>query len=379
MIAKQNKLPFFDRLVLWLNYLLCAILLLSYLAPVADPRTFWPVAFLGLAYPIVLVVNLVIIIYWLLRKSKWALLSIVCIAIGYKIFNSNIGLRMPASVSSAPNPNMMRIMTYNVHNFKKFGAKNDISTKHEILDILAHQQPDVMGFEEFLSRKHGQYAMVDSIKRILKSDQCYFEPFLTSATEGIGMALFSKLPIINTGIIWLNERQNLNQCIYIDVEKNGQTIRIYAVHLQSIRFDPEDYKYLAEVSDKGKTDVPSVRRIGGKLKRAFLKRAEQVTLIKAHMAQCPYPYIIAGDFNDTPSSFAVNQMARGLKNAFSEKGSGLGRTYNGSFPNYQIDYIMTSKQFDVRAYGVIRKKLSDHYPVYSDLILSTPNLLRGEK
>ena len=59
--------------------------------------------------------------------------------------------------------------------------------------------------------------------------------------------------------------------------------------------------------------------------------------------QCPYPYIISGDFNDTPSSYAVNQMAKGFKNAFREKGTGLGRTYNGDFPNYQIDYIMASR------------------------------------
>jgi endonuclease/exonuclease/phosphatase family metal-dependent hydrolase len=63
-------------------------------------------------------------------------------------------------------------------------------------------------------------------------------------------------------------------------------------------------------------------------------------------------------------------MAKGLNNSFREKGSGLGRTYNGDFPNYQIDYIMSSKQFSVFNYKVIEKKLSDHYPVRSDLVLN---------
>jgi len=94
-----------------------------------------------------------------------------------------------------------------------------------------------------------------------------------------------------------------------------------------------------------------------------------VDIIKAHAAQCPYPYIISGDFNDTPASYSVNQMAKGLKNAFREKGSGFGRTYNGSFPNYQIDYIMASTQFDIASYHITEKKLSDHYPVRSDLVL----------
>jgi len=93
-------------------------------------------------------------------------------------------------------------------------------------------------------------------------------------------------------------------------------------------------------------------------------------LVKDNSLHCPYPYIVSGDFNDTPSSFAVNQMAKGLKNVYREKGSGFGRTYNGDFPNFQIDYIMTSPQFDIEDYQIIEKKLSDHYPVRSDVLLS---------
>jgi endonuclease/exonuclease/phosphatase family metal-dependent hydrolase len=111
------------------------------------------------------------------------------------------------------------------------------------------------------------------------------------------------------------------------------------------------------------------KRIAWKLKKAFIKRSEQVIKVKNHSHDCSYPFIIAGDFNDTPSSFAVNQMAKGLKNAFREKGSGIGRTYNGDFPNYQIDYIMASPQFDIRSYKILEKRLSDHYPVCSDLLL----------
>ncbi|NNU34746.1 hypothetical protein HK413_13025 [Mucilaginibacter sp. S1162] len=94
-----------------------------------------------------------------------------------------------------------------------------------------------------------------------------------------------------------------------------------------------------------------------------------MALIRAHAKQCPYPYIISGDFNDTPSSYAVNQMSKGLKNTFVEKGFGPGRTYNGDFPNYQIDYIMVSPQFNVASYTIVEKKLSDHYPVIADLML----------
>jgi endonuclease/exonuclease/phosphatase family metal-dependent hydrolase len=50
-------------------------------------------------------------------------------------------------------------------------------------------------------------------------------------------------------------------------------------------------------------------------------------------------------------------------------GSGFGVTYNGAFPNFQIDYIFTSPEFTVKNYLIINKKLSDHYPVRTDLEL----------
>ena len=90
------------------------------------------------------------------------------------------------------------------------------------------------------------------------------------------------------------------------------------------------------------------------LKRAFIKRSEQVDIIKAEMDNCKTPYIIAGDFNDTPASYAVKKITKGLKNSFEEKGSGFGKTYNGKFPNFQIDYIATSgKWSDNFAFSIL--------------------------
>ncbi|MNL47931.1 hypothetical protein D3C87_1707460 [compost metagenome] len=105
------------------------------------------------------------------------------------------------------------------------------------------------------------------------------------------------------------------------------------------------------------------------LRNAFLKRSGQVDVMKAHMETCKTPYIVAGDFNDTPASYAVRQMTKSLKNAFKEQGTGFGKTYNGKFPNFQIDYIATTKSIDVLNYRIIPAKLSDHFPVRCDLIL----------
>jgi len=364
----KKKLPLFDKLLLWVNYAFCLALLLSYLAPITDPRKYWIIAFFGLAYPPVLLGNALFIIYWSFRQKWFLLLSAICILCGIGLLNNNIGFHYN-QVALVNNKNCVRMMTYNVHNFKKFGAKKDISTKREILAVIAQQAPDVIGFQEYYTRKKGQYEMTDSIKRIMQSASYYMESFQGNADEVIGMAVFSKFPILNKGLLKLSDEPGSeNQCLFVDLKMTDRTFRVYSIHLQSIKFDPKDYKYLDTIS-RGDPDIHSTVRLGGKLKRAFIKRADQVFKIKAHAAQCPYPYIIAGDFNDTPTSYAVNQMANGLKNTFAEKGFGLGRTYNGDFPNYQIDYIMASPQFNVNTYHIIEKKLSDHYPVVSDLLL----------
>ncbi|WP_183565828.1 endonuclease/exonuclease/phosphatase family protein [Mucilaginibacter sp. SP1R1] len=368
----KRKQSFIGKLLLWINLLLCLALLISYLAPNVNPQKVWLFAFFGLAYPVLLIINLAMMAYWLLRKRWQFMLSLVTILIGYNVLFNNIGFRFGSADVAKPRlENTIRVMTYNVHNFKRYGSKNDESTRHDILKLINEQQPDIIGFEEFYTRNKGQYEMRDSIVKIMGANNFYFEPFNFNSSEAIGMAIFSKFPIIAKGMIHLStDKTSTNQCLYADVKKGSKTFRMYAVHLQSINFNPEDYKYLDSLSKKGTTDMQSTKRLGGKLKIAFVKRSEQVFKVRDHAAQCPYPYIIAGDFNDTPTSYAVNQMAKGLKNAFREKGSGFGRTYNGDFPNYQIDYIMTSPQFDIATYKIIEKKLSDHYPLRSDVVLN---------
>ncbi|HAT92445.1 MAG TPA: endonuclease, partial [Sphingobacterium sp.] len=38
-------------------------------------------------------------------------------------------------------------------------------------------------------------------------------------------------------------------------------------------------------------------------------------------------------------------------------------------PIFQIDYIFASQKFQVMNYQIVKQKLSDHYPVWSDLRL----------
>ncbi|MGI4729177.1 MAG: endonuclease/exonuclease/phosphatase family protein [Janthinobacterium lividum] len=367
-INQAQKLYFIDKVVLFFTTIAAVFILLSLLASIVDPRTCWWLAFFGLAYSPLLIVNTIFCLYWLLRFNKLVFIPLLSILVGWPILVNSVNIRSASSEGPKKSPDYLRLMTYNVHSFQGVGngAK---PTRTQILQLINEQQPDVLCIPEFFSRKKGEFAMVDSLKKTLNTP--YFYRFTVDDVnyDGNGLAAFSKFPIINKGIISFGDQNSTNQCIFIDIKKANRIVRVYAVHLQSIRFMPEDYEVIDSAAKAKESSMHSYRRILAKLKSAFLKRSEQVYLVKNHAAKSPYPFIIAGDFNDTPASFAVNKMASGLKNAFREKGTGFCTTYNGDFPNFQIDYILAHPDFNVITYKVFKKKLSDHYPVQTDLLL----------
>lgn len=368
---KRSGIHIFSKFILSLNILAVLALLLSYLASYVDPGKFWVISFFGLAYPAILVINILFVVYWLLRMPKLALISGLTIVAGWSVILNYIGFRESTAIMvPKSSESFIRVMSYNVHNFKQFGDNNDRLTKEQILDIIRKEQPDVVCFQEFFSRKRGEYNFRKHITQILGTEYYYFKPSTDNGYEAIGMAIFSKFPIVNQGNIEFTKNMNWNEAVFADIRKGNKTFRVYNVHFQSVSFQPEDYLYLKKItSEMMKTDVESSKKIGSRLKQAFIKRSNQVKMVKEHAEKSPIPHIIAGDFNDTPISYTVKTISRDMKNCFRKKGSGFGITYNGAFPNFQIDYIFTSSEFEVKNYLVINKKLSDHYPVRADLEL----------
>jgi len=368
-IKPAKKLYFIDKVILFFTLIASVSILLSLLASLIDPRICWWLAFFGLAYPPILLANLILVLYWFMRFSKIIFIPLISILLGWSILINSFNISSSSPDGLKKSSDYLRMMTYNVHSFAGVGINSAKPTRTEILRIIKDEQPDVICMQEFFTRQKGEFAMVDSLKKVLHTN--YFHSFSVNDInyEGNGIAAFSKFPIIHKGLIQLADKNSTNQCIFIDIKKADRIIRIYAVHLQSIQFMPQDYQVIDSVSKAEESNLHSYKRIASKLKYAFLKRSEQVYLVKNHANTSPYPYIIAGDFNDTPASFAVNKMASGLKNAFREKGNGFCTTYNGDFPNFQIDYILAKPDFKVINYKVFKKKLSDHYAVRADLLL----------
>ena len=94
-----------------------------------------------------------------------------------------------------------------------------------------------------------------------------------------------------------------------------------------------------------------------------MKRAAQAKLVKSHSETSPYPTILCGDLNDTPISYTYAHLSSGLKDAFYERGTGIGTTYSGKIPFLRIDYIFSSPVVKALTFQVIKEDYSDHYPI----------------
>lgn len=331
-------------------------------APLIDPISFDLTAFLGLMYPFLLLLHLVLFVcYFIIKRNKLAFLFLLPALVTIHLFLNSFGIHYLSAAREEKGP-ALKLMTYNVHMFRE-ANKMDSSVQAPMLHLIQNEQPDILTMQDFESTdgRNGGLSTIDSIKTILKSNQYYDGPNNLTVFPTKSIATVSRFPIVNSGFIVFSDISGGNQAIFTDIKRNGQIIRIYNVHFQSLGFQPFEYEEWKNADILGKLEF--LFKVKNKFSYAFSERSKQVKMIKKHASSCPYPYIIAGDFNDTPSSFAVSYTMKDMKNAFREKGRGYRVTFNGGLPDFQIDYVMVKPFFTVLDYKIIHKRLSDHYPV----------------
>jgi len=337
-----------------------ALLLLAYSAAFISPATFaWP-AFFGLAYPLILILNIGVLTFWVLKRSKWMWPILMVLLFGLPLhlraFQVNIFNQKPTSGRH------LKVMSYNVRLFNWYNWRENIKERNLIFDQLNREQADIYAFQEFFhSTEENRFPTKDTLVKFL--DAQHVHDAYTHEMYDVqfyGIATFSKYPFIKKGVIeFPNDKNNI--CIWSDIVVDGDTLRIYNAHLCSIRLSEDDYQFIDDLNEQpGVFEKSKAGIIYRRLKNAYIKRAWQSELVKAHMQSSPHPIIFCGDFNDTPVSYTYQVFSSFLKDSFKNGGSGLGSTYIGNIPLMRIDYIWTSPELGTSDYERLPEKLSDH-------------------
>lgn len=346
MLKLADKIIFFFTLIAVIG--LCG----AYIARFVNPNTFVVFSLFGLAYPYLLVGNILLLFYWIARWKKISLFLLAVLALGIPSFTSYYGTHKAMSSASRSD---WTVLSYNVRYLDRYRWTKDKNTKEKILHYLQGFNGDVICLQEFpevpsSSGNKGE-------KRFFSS-----HPY---ETRHKNLALFSRHPVLRSGHLSFGEKYS-STCLFCDIAKGKDTVRFYSIHLESYKLGTKERKFMKEITS-GTSDNLSegVKNILSRIVTANKNRAVQAQKIKSHIERSPYPVVLCGDFNDTPLSFTYRTLQKGLKDSFIERGRGLGNTYIGEFPSFRIDYILHSPSFVTVDYVREKIVLSDHYPIVS--------------
>lgn len=342
-------------------------LVLGYLSTAVSPGDNQWLPLFGLAYPFFLLLNFFFLAFWIAKRSWAFLLPLLVTGIGYS-FHQQYFQILGKEAPHSEKDKSISVLSYNVRLFNLYHELDHITSRDSVLKILKSENADILCFQEFYyTAKKDGFATRDKILEELEVE--YFHERYTHEFTGeqyFGVATFSRYPIVQRGEIPFESDDN-NYCIYSDIDVNGDTIRVFNTHLSSIRFAHEDYTFISNLNRDRTEFERGSKRIAQRLITAYQKRDNQIAKVKSNILRSPYPVVFCGDFNDTPISYAYSSVDEVLLDSFVESGSGLGRTYNGPFPSFRIDYIWHDKRFESYNFQTLPLELSDHLPIRTNL------------
>ena len=333
----MKNLKLIDKIIYLINGLLAFMLLLSYVLPFVPPKSFALLSVLSLGVPFLTLINVLFFLYWLVKLKKQLLISLIALVVGYFSYGS---LYKFTSTESETNTDDLAVMNFNVRLFNLYDWIPEKGIENRTVNFIKEKAPDVLSIQEYHPHKN-----ID-----LSFFKYKFEKLSGNKTK-YGQAIFSQFPIVNSGSIEFPNTSN--NAIFIDIVKANDTIRIYNIHLQSMRIDAKVEKLKQEDSE----------RLLKRVEQTFKMQQDQAELFLTHKGQCSYKMIVCGDFNNTAFSYVYKEIKGDLNDAFKEAGNGFGRTYQFQFFPVRIDYIFYDSELELTSFKTFDQKLSDHYPI----------------
>jgi len=319
------------------------MLLLSYILPYVAPNRFAFLAVLSLAVPFLILSNLLFLLYWLMNVKKQLLLSLIVLILG---FNHVGSLYKFSNSKNIEHENNISIMNYNVRLFNLYNWIENDSVQKNMMEFINTESPDIISFQEYHPHEKLNLPLYEHKYEHLSGERFKY-----------GQAIFSKFPIISSGSIEFPN--TANNAIYADIVKNSDTIRVYNVHLQSLRIDANK-------------EAISQENSGRLIKRAsetFKMQQFQSELFLIHKKKSPYKMVICGDFNNTAYSYVYKEIKGDLVDAFGAAGNGFGRTFDFKYFPVRIDFILADKDFAINNFKTYNEKYSDHFPILTKISL----------
>jgi endonuclease/exonuclease/phosphatase family metal-dependent hydrolase len=357
------------KIFLWiLNMLVFPVTLItglllgvSMLSPYLHPSLSAWIQLLGLAFPILFLLNLLWLVYWWVQL-KLKLIFPLGMAI-LSFFQTGKYIQFSGS-STSKEPDKIKVCSVNA---QLFGAYQNRWFFDTVADVLAAKNADIVCLQEVYARRN-----IDKIAAQLKekSGFKYMQLFRLSPERNYGMLILSRYPIGEKGRVEFPGNTG-NMAAYADLKIGNKMLRVYNVHLQSIRFRKTDYDFVSGADKEKNTNIEQGKGLIRRMHDAYSKRAEQADELAKHIKSSTVNHIlVCGDFNDVPLSYAYQTVAGGMNDAFREAGSGMETTYLGPFPSFRIDHILGTPGIHFKSYNSSAEIPGDHKLLWADFTLT---------
>ena len=345
----MKKLSLLNKIILFINYIFVLLLVCTFFISKLPAEKFTFFTLLSLTVPFIIIINFLLVLYWLIKKKKFFFISTITLFIAYFVLSPIYKFKDSNNDDVSKGDNFT-LMTFNTRNFNVNGGLKINNVDSLIVDFITKKDVDILCFQEY------HHAMKISDK--LKQYDYKFVDFIYGKNTGrVIQAIYSKYPILKVEPIEFPK--SANSAIYADVIIKKDTVRIYNLHLQSFNIEPE-------VSTIKNQDS---KRLFTRLKKVLRLQKEQMLIIKDHYKKCTYRKILTGDFNNTQFSNTYGIVANDFQDSFIEAGEGFGLTYDLKGLPMRIDYILVDEAFEVLSHENFDVKLSDHYPLKATLRL----------
>jgi endonuclease/exonuclease/phosphatase family metal-dependent hydrolase len=354
------------------NCILAALFLAGANVKYFNPANWWFLGLLTLLLAYLILALVIFCFFWLFKKSLWCILSLIILIVGWHAVINIFPVHFSSSFSIEKKPGSLRIMSWNVEQFNILHHKDHPEIKQEMFDLINKYDPDIACFQEVVAgdKKKGINYFPDIQKALRFVDYFYSYSLRDDFDHNhhFGRIIFSKLPIINKQAV-INYPNDYNATFqYVDILAGSDTIRVYNIHLQSLKFTKANLNYLDNANLNPDSSLTESKSIISKIRTGFIKRSIQASFIKDEINHSPYPVVVCGDFNDVPNSYAYETIGAGLQNAFVKKGTGIARTFSTISPTLRIDNIFADQNFTITQFTRVKKLLSDHFPIIADII-----------
>lgn len=345
----------FISLLLGGNVFIIGFLWLCCACTMVPPSTVPQCVVLTLAFPFFLFADIAFFLFWLIFKARYALVSLLGMLVvgGYVLDYCPLNVRNRETADST-----LLVVSYNI------GAVGG--------------EEDFLDFSEFMRQTGADILCLQEVSPTLLTMPCF-----KAVTDSLGYSVLtegtrcivSRLPVVERELPEhvVDESGNGTQVGFL--LHGADTLMVVNNHLESYRLtddEKSDYKNAIKHPDSRqsvRTGFALARRIAGSAR----ERGMQVdSLCRLIDTQRNYSTIVCGDFNDTPISYACQQVGKRLQNAWRHGGSGVGVSYNQVGFYVRIDHLFFSPDWTCTGArmesGIL---LSDHYPLFTYLRKTT--------